>query len=197
MSALKSDGARAQTLLAGLQKAVPFANLLWRVGLADRPYRLAPQLRAWVEAHPLDRAARTLLTLLPQTPQEPFPPRDKPVQLFKKLPPLSPAPVIAAPRLVMPKHSGNLLRDAILASRIGNRDQALVLLLQAVMQEPHNEEAWLWLARLMETEAQVIECLRHIVEINPDNKLAQEELQRLTGDQGNVQTSKVQQSFEA
>ena len=180
LTALRPDATRAQTLLANLQEANPLADLLWRVGFADRPYHAAKRLRTWVEAHLCDRAARGLLTLLPQTPYEPHPPRGKPVQLIKKLPPTSHMPVSAAFNLVMPTRPGNALRDATMAARIGNRDQAVVLLLQAAEQEPQNEQVWLWLAQLVETDAQRVDCLRRAIEINPYNQAAKEELDRLT-----------------
>jgi hypothetical protein len=181
LSALRSDAARAQSLLVNLREANPLTGFLWRVGFADRPYHAANRLRTWVETHPLDRAARGLLTLLPQAPYEPHPPRGRPVQLIKKLPPITYVSESAALNLVMPTHPGNALPDGIMAARIGNRDQAMVLLLQAVEQEPHSEQAWEWLARLVETKEQRIECLRHVIEINPGNQEAQSDLARLTG----------------
>jgi thioredoxin-like negative regulator of GroEL len=83
--------------------------------------------------------------------------------------------------LVSSRDPDNALRDAIMAARIGNRDQALVLLLQAAELEPRNEEAWLWLARLVDTDVQRIECLQHVLEINPGNRAARQDLARLTG----------------
>ena len=74
-----------------------------------------------------------------------------------------------------------MLQDAIMAARIGNRDQALVLLLQIVAQEPRNAEAWLWLSRVAETDEQRIECLRRVLEINPSHPIAQADLARLKG----------------
>jgi len=181
LSAIRLDAARAQTQLANLQASNPLADFLWRVGFADRPYYAAKRLRTWVEAHPHHRAGRGLLTLLPQTPYEPHPPRGKPVQLIKKLPPVSHPAARPSLNLVVPTHPGNVLHDAIMAARIGNRDQAMVLLLQAAEQEPQNEQVWLWLARVVETDAQRIECLRHTLEINPGNQVAKEELDRLAG----------------
>jgi tetratricopeptide (TPR) repeat protein len=181
LSAIQLKAARAQTLLVNLQESNRLADFLWRVGFADRPYHAAKRLRTWVETHPHDRGGRGLLTLLPQTPYESHPPRGKPVQLIKKLPPISYMPDSASFNLVMTTHPSNALRDGIMAARIGNRDQALVLLLQAVEQEPRNEEAWLWLSRLVETDQQRIECLRRVVEINPGNQAAQADLDRLTG----------------
>ena len=181
LSAIQFDAARAQTRLANLQESNPLADLLWRVGFADRPYHAAKRLRTWVEAHPHHRAGRGLLTLLPQTPYEPHPPRSKPVQLIKKLPPVLRSSGSTSFNLIMPTHPGNALRDAIMAARIGNRDQATVLLLQATQQDPKNEQVWLWLAQLVETDTQRIECLRRALEVNPANQAAQEELDRLTG----------------
>ncbi len=180
LCAIQHDTARAQTLLAGLQDSSPLAGFLWRVGLADRPYHSARKLQAWVESHPKDRAGRCLLALLPEVPYEQLPPRDKPVQLIKRQRPALDFSAEPALDSVLPKDPGDAARDGIMAARIGNRDQALVLLLQAVEQEPRSEEAWLWLARLVETEAQRIECLRRVLDIDPDNHAAQADLARLT-----------------
>jgi hypothetical protein len=181
LNAIRSDATRSQMLLANLQPSSPLADFLWRVGFADRPYHAAKRLRTWVETHSLDRVGRGLLTLLPQTPYEQHPPRGKPVQLIKKLPPVSYRPDGAARNLVMTTRPDNALRDAIMAARIGNRDQAMVLLLQAAEQEPRNEQVWLWLARLVDTDDQRIECLRRALAINPGNQAAQEDLNRLVG----------------
>jgi tetratricopeptide (TPR) repeat protein len=181
LSAIWFDNARAQTLMAGLQGSSPLAAFLWRIGFADRPYHSGRKLSAWVESHPEDTAGHQLLNLLPKTPYEQLPPRDKPVQLLKRQPPTFDRSVDHSPTLVLPKRPGNALHDAIMAARIGNRDQALVLLLQAVEQEPRNQEAWLWLSRLVETDAQRIECLHRVLEINPSNQAAQADLARLTG----------------
>ena len=181
LNATRSNATRSQMLLANLQASSPLADFLWRVGFADRPYHAAKRLRTWVETHSLDRAGRGLLTLLPQTPYERYPPRGKPVQLIKKLPPVSYRPDGGAHNLVTTTRPDNALRDAIMAARIGNRDQAIVLLLQAAEQEPRNEQVWLWLARLVDTDVQRIECLHRALEINPGNQAAQEDLHRLTG----------------
>jgi len=181
LCAIQRDTGRAQMLLAQLQASSPLAGFLWRVGFADRPYHSARRLRTWVESHPNDEAGRHLLALLPEVPYAQLPPRDKPVQLLKQQPPVYNLPEDQSSTLVSSRHPDNALRDAIMAARIGNRDQALVLLLQAAELEPRNEEAWLWLARLVDTDVQRIECLHHVLEINPGNRAAQQDLARLTG----------------
>ena len=179
LNAIWFDNARAQMLLAGLQESSPLAGFLWRIGFADRPYHSVHQLRTWLETHPDDKAGHYLLALLPPVPYQQLPPREKPVQLIKKQAPTFHSSAPSTAPLVMLTHPGNALRDAIMAVRIGNRDQALVLLLQAVEQEPHNEEAWLWLSRMVDTDAQRIECLRRMIEINPGNQAAQTDIERL------------------
>jgi tetratricopeptide (TPR) repeat protein len=179
LCALRAEREGAQKRLAQLQASSLLADFLWRVGFADRPYHVARRLRTWVEAHPLDRAGRALAQFLPQLPDELLPLRDRPVQLIKKLPPTAAVLPSLAPTLVTPTRPANALNDAIMAARIGNRDQALLLLLQAAEQEPRNDQVWLWLARVMDTDAQRRECLRRALELNPANLAAQEELGRL------------------
>jgi tetratricopeptide (TPR) repeat protein len=181
LDALWHNSVHARSRLAALADKNPLAAFLWRVGLADQPYRSVRNLRAWVESGSAqDPAARRLLALLPEAPYEQLPPLEKPVQLIKKNPPTA-GSVARSPNLVKPTHPANALQDAILAARIGNRDQALVLLLQAVERQPRNAEAWLWLSRVVETDEQRIECLRRVIEINPAHQAAQADLARLTG----------------
>jgi hypothetical protein len=182
LDALWHNSVHAQSRLAVLEGKNPLAAFLWRVGFADQPYRSVRKLRAWAESRPAqDATARRLSALLPQAPYEQLPPLDRPVQLIKKRPPAASPAEDSPPNLVVPKHPGNALQDAILAARIGNRDQALVLLLQAVEREPRNTEAWLWLSRVVETDQQRIECLRRVLEINPGHQAAQADLANLTG----------------
>jgi len=182
LDALWHNGVHAQSRLAALADKNSLAAFLWRVGFADQLYRAVRKLRAWVESHCVqDPAARQLSALLPEAPYEQLPPLDRPVQLIKKRPPAASPADDSRPNLVVPKHPGNALQDAIMAARTGNRDQALVLLLQIVAQEPRNAEAWLWLSRAMETNEQRIECLHRVLEISPAHQAALADLARLTG----------------
>lgn len=179
LDALWRNATHAQSHLAALADKNPLAAFLWRVGFADQPYRSVRRLRTWVESHASqDSSAQRLLALLPEAPYEQLPPHEKPVQLIKKNPPTADS-VTSSLNLVMPTHPANALQDAILAARIGNRDQALVLLLQLVEREPRNAEAWLWLSRVVETDQQRIECLRRVIEISPTHQAAQADLARL------------------
>jgi tetratricopeptide (TPR) repeat protein len=180
LDALWRNSVHAQSRLAALANRHPLAAFLWRTGFADQPYRSTRKLRGWVESRASqDSSARRLLALLPQAPYEQLPPHEKPVQLIKKNPPTAASPDNDL-NLVMPTHPANALQDAVLAARIGNRDQAMVLLLQLVEREPRNAEAWLWLSRVVETDQQRIECLRRAIEINPHHQVALADLARLT-----------------
>ena len=182
LDALWHNSVHARSHLAALADKSPLAAFLWRVGFADQPYRSVRKLRAWVESRSAqDSATRRLSALLPEVPYEQLPPLDRPVQLIKKRPPAASPAEDSLPNLVVPLRPGHALQDAIMAARIGNRDQALVLLLQAVEREPRNADAWLWLSRVVETDEQRIECLRRVLEINPTHQIAQADLSRLTG----------------
>lgn len=69
-----------------------------------------------------------------------------------------------------------LLDQAIAAAGAGNHRNALALLAQVVELDPRNERAWLWLAELVETDAQRIDCLERVLCINPDNSDARQRL---------------------
>ncbi len=182
LDALWHNATHAQSRLAALADKNSLAAFLWRVGFADQPYRSVRKLRAWIEGRSeQDPASRRLSALLPEAPYEQLPPLDRPVQLFTKRPPTAGPAEDSPPNLVVPKRPGHTLQDAVMAARIGNRDQALVLLLQIVAQEPRNAEAWLWLSRVAETDQQRIECLRRVLEINPSHPIAQADLARLKG----------------
>ena len=72
-----------------------------------------------------------------------------------------------------------LLDQAIAAAEAGNRRNALGLLAQVVQLDPWNETAWLWLAELVETDAQRIDCLERVLSINRDNPLVHQRLRTL------------------
>jgi peptide/nickel transport system permease protein len=62
------------------------------------------------------------------------------------------------------------LAEAQLAMKQGNKIRARKLLSQVLLADPHNEQAWLMMARLAYTEQQVIDCLEWALKINPQNK---------------------------
>ena len=64
------------------------------------------------------------------------------------------------------------LAEAQLAMQRGERIQARKLLSQVILSDQHNEQAWLMMARLVDSEQQVVECLERALKINPQNRSA-------------------------
>ncbi len=77
--------------------------------------------------------------------------------------------------------SSDRLADAQLAMKYGNKVKAQRILSQVIRSDPHNEQAWLMMARLVNTEQQVIECLEWALKSNPDNRSTKAALKALKG----------------
>ncbi len=73
------------------------------------------------------------------------------------------------------------LQKGIKAYQKGDIPEAREHLLRAVREQPQSEQAWAWLSNLAETREDRRRCLREVVNINPGNKTAAEELERLEG----------------
>ena len=71
------------------------------------------------------------------------------------------------------------LQRGINAARSGNRSLGRRLLLQVTQEDPNNEQAWLWLASCVTTLRERRYCLERVLEINPDNEIAQRAMQQL------------------
>jgi hypothetical protein len=71
------------------------------------------------------------------------------------------------------------LQKGIRAARRGRKEPAQQLLNQVVQADPNNEEAWLWLSRVVDDPLQRAECLQRVLAINPDNQWAAEQLAEL------------------
>jgi hypothetical protein len=71
------------------------------------------------------------------------------------------------------------LQKGIRAARRGRKEPAQQLLNQVVQADPNNEEAWLWLSRVVDDPLQRAECLQRVLAINPDNQWAAEQLTEL------------------
>ncbi len=68
------------------------------------------------------------------------------------------------------------LQKGIRAARRGYKEPAQRLLRQAIQVEPNNEQAWMWLSRVVDVPQQRTECLQRVLSINPDNHWAAEQL---------------------
>ncbi|MBN1994583.1 MAG: DUF4178 domain-containing protein [Anaerolineae bacterium] len=71
------------------------------------------------------------------------------------------------------------LQKGIRAARRGRPEPAQHFLSQVIQVDPNNEEAWLWLSRVVEDPLQRTECLQKVLAINPNNHWAAEQLAEL------------------
>jgi hypothetical protein len=72
-----------------------------------------------------------------------------------------------------------LLEQGISAAITGRREEARALLAQVVEADDRNEQAWLWLAGLVEDPEDIRTCLENVLHLNPNNIKAQQGLEWL------------------
>jgi CheY-like chemotaxis protein len=65
-----------------------------------------------------------------------------------------------------------LLRDGIDIAKSGDKRMAHTLLAQATRLDPQNERAWLWLAGVAHDRAEAVDCLHHVLKLNPTSQAA-------------------------
>ncbi|MBL8179408.1 MAG: response regulator [Bryobacterales bacterium] len=70
------------------------------------------------------------------------------------------------------------LKAAIMAAQQGDRKRAHVLLQMACRRDENNEQAWLWRASLTSDLAEATECMKEVLRINRENRIAQQWLAR-------------------
>ncbi|MFW6116692.1 MAG: hypothetical protein ACOC6F_03100 [bacterium] len=71
------------------------------------------------------------------------------------------------------------LKMGIVALKEGRKDEARGYLQDAVSLDPSSSKAWLWLSQAVDDRAMKREYLEKVLEINPKNTLAQEELEAM------------------
>ncbi|RKY24359.1 MAG: hypothetical protein DRP83_07820, partial [Planctomycetota bacterium] len=72
-----------------------------------------------------------------------------------------------------------LLQQATAAARAGRKAEARQLLDQILQANPYNEQAWLWMSGVVETDTERVGCLQQALTLNPDNAAARKALARL------------------
>ncbi|KXK54548.1 MAG: hypothetical protein H3C32_08605 [Anaerolineae bacterium] len=72
-----------------------------------------------------------------------------------------------------------MVKDAVRALKANDRATALELLQRATETDPYNEQAWLWLSGVVETEDDQRTCLQNVMFINPGNENARQGLEML------------------
>jgi hypothetical protein len=71
------------------------------------------------------------------------------------------------------------LRQAITAIKSGDKALGKQLLVQVLEQDSRNEHAWLWLSQCVTSYEQKLDCIKRVLDINPNDTTAQKELARL------------------
>jgi HEAT repeat protein len=74
-----------------------------------------------------------------------------------------------------------LLEMGIAAARGGNRAEARMLLEGATLEDPSNEQAFLWLSFVLDEPKLAMRCLERVLEINPGNEQSKRGLAWLRG----------------
>jgi hypothetical protein len=77
----------------------------------------------------------------------------------------------------------NKLQRAILLIQSGNKREGGRLLAEILQADPRNEIAWFWMSGIVANDEQRIDCLKRVVDINPENQVAREALIALRGKQ--------------
>lgn len=72
-----------------------------------------------------------------------------------------------------------IMRQAKEAVQRGDRKTGRRLLSQLLHENPRHEAAWLWMSALVDDPDLERECLEQVLEINPDNQVAQKHLAKL------------------
>ncbi len=77
------------------------------------------------------------------------------------------------------EHIDRLLVDGIAAAKKGENDRAHELLLAVIEVDEENEQAWLWLSGVVDSDKDRQICLENVLLINPDSAAAKRGLERL------------------
>jgi micrococcal nuclease len=75
------------------------------------------------------------------------------------------------------------LEDGIDALNEGRKAEARRLLAAAIQEDPHSESAWLAMGYAVEEEERYLECMRRVLEINPENEKASKALEKYESSQ--------------
>jgi len=86
---------------------------------------------------------------------------------------------ISSDLLNAPREFLRLFKAGKEAARAGDHTQAHRLFRQAVEVDPYHEQVWLWLASVVETDEDRRVCFENVLELNPTNPVARQQLQKL------------------
>ncbi len=72
-----------------------------------------------------------------------------------------------------------LFREGKKAARAGDHIRAHALFRQAIEIDPYHEQIWLWLASVVESDEDKRVCFENVLELNPANPTALQQLRKL------------------
>jgi hypothetical protein len=71
------------------------------------------------------------------------------------------------------------LRQAIVAAKEGRKEEARYLLETVLDADERNEQVWLWMSAVVDSDEERIVCLENVLTINPNNEAARKGLAAL------------------
>ena len=74
-----------------------------------------------------------------------------------------------------------MVREGVNAAKAGNKEEARALLTKAVELDPYNEDGWLWLSGVVDSNEDQRTCLENVLSINPNNDRARQGVAYLSG----------------
>lgn len=74
------------------------------------------------------------------------------------------------------------LQKAISAIKLGDKEAGRRILVRILKSDGQNEFAWLWMTKVVDTNEKRLECLRKVLEINPNNEVAKRGILQLRGE---------------
>jgi len=72
--------------------------------------------------------------------------------------------------------SGDILRQAVIAIRGGDRERGRQLLIRVLKDDSSNQAAWLWVTHCVDKVEHKRECFERVLDINPSNEHARQGL---------------------
>ena len=85
----------------------------------------------------------------------------------------------------------DLIAQGITLARRGQNDKAREMFNLALVTDPRNENAWLWLSTVAVDDAEKEDCLRQVLALNPQNVNAANELQKISEKRRSELSAKV------
>ncbi len=89
------------------------------------------------------------------------------------------------------------LQKAMATIKAGNKTAGKQLLTDILKTDPDNEEAWLWMTKVVDSNSERIKCLQQALRINPNNETAQYVLASLQGQDNTSSTPLVKSNAPA